>query len=391
MKKKNRLKKKNVPKKATNKKPSRLQLKIKEFQIKLKKWQEEEREKKELKKQEVNRSVKPKGFLARRFGVITFWVLFSFMFLVVTVTIFSSGDKATADQEFEVELNQSTTPEAIQFAENFLKEYFTWTISEEGRESRQQNMVKYVAEELRGHSSFDLDIKNTHWNSKYIKSEIKEIEEKGENLAYLTFLVDFEFTKTQLNEGEEQPETKYLQKYIEVPVAYDGYSYGIYELPKFTFINESETTVKSVEMERLEQADVTISGKIKEFLPTFFKTYAEDEKEKLDYMLKNPDITEGLNGTMLFDSINNIQAFNKDKSNLEDEIKEFIVFVEVKLIEPETQMAFLINHQLELVYEDDRLLVSGMNNHQYEGVVTTVGEKSSIDEIGDGLDVEGEK
>jgi hypothetical protein len=372
-----KVKKKKVTKNEMDKKPS----KLKKLQILFKNWLEEEKQKNEIRKQEINRSVKPKGFLARKLGIITFWILFLFMFLVIIVTIFSGNDEVTAGKDIEIEINQATTPEAIQFAENFLKDYFTWTLSEEGQEKREQAMVKYVAEELRDHSSFALDLKNMTWNSKYIKSEIKNIEEKGEHLAYLTFLVEFEFTKA--SEGKDQPETKRLQKYIDVPVAHDGYSYGIFDLPKFTFLNEDETTIKSVGMERLDQADVSIANKINEFLPTFFKTYAEDEKEKLDYMLKNPDITEGLNGTMLFDSITNIQAFNKEKN--ENEITEFIVFVEVKLIEPETKMPFLVNHQLELVIEDDRLLVSGMNNHEYKEVITNSAEKFSNDETVDSL------
>lgn len=365
---------KTTNKKKVKTKPS----KFKELHLKFKRWQEMEKEKKELKKQDINYSIKPKGYFARKFGVITFWTLFSFMFLVVAITLFSGNDEATADENLQVKVNPSSTPEAIQFAENFLADYFTWQVSEVGRQERTQTMLKYMSEDLRGHAA--LDIKNMEWNSVFKGADLKRITEKGENLAYITFLVDFEFTKIGAgNDSEGNPEVQRLKKYIDVPVAFDGHSYGVYELPKFTYIYEDETTVKQVKTtERLEQADVTISEKIKEFLPTFFKTYAEDEKDKLNYMIKNENVTDGLNGTMNFDKINSLQAF---KGNAEN---EFIVFTEVIFIEPETQASFIVNHQLELTLEEDRLLVSGMNNQKNKGVISNIENKGN-DEIEEDL------
>lgn len=365
MKLKKHLKKEKTPKKKNLDKPP---LKIKTMIIKFKKWQEMEKEKKELKKQDINYSIKPKGYFARKIGVASFWVLFSFMFLVVCVTLFSPNDEATAENEMNFEINQATTPEAIQFAENFLKEYFTWTVNEEGNKVRQEKLMKYISEELVGHPAFD--VKNLEWNSTFKKSEIREITEKGDHLAYITFLVDFEFTKVinadDPEQNEKGPEIKTLQKYIEVPVAYDGYSYGIYELPKFTHIFEDKTTVKSVKTStKFQQADIEIVNKVNEFLPTFFKTYAEDEKEKLNYMLKKENITNGLNGSMRFEDIENLQVFNGNEEN------QFFVFVEVIFVEPETQTPFVVNHQLELTLEQDKLLVSGMNDAPNKGVIST--------------------
>lgn len=359
-------KKVSSPKKITkDKKPT----KLKEIRLKFKKWQEMEKEKKELKKQDINNSIKPKGYVARKTGVVSFWVLFSFMFLVVVVTMFSGDSKATADKTVEVEENYATSPEAIQFAENFLEDYFTWTETEENKEVRKQKMMKYVAEELRDHRA--LDIRSNEWNSVFKSAELKKITEKGDNLAYITFLVNFEFEKVKQDKKDKKPEVKQLQKYISVPVAYDKHSFGIYELPKFTYIYEDETTLDKVQYPKLEQADVEVVERIREFLPTFFKTYAEDEKEKLNYMIKNENVTNGLNGTMQFESIESLQAFNGKKKN------HYIVYTEIKLIEPETNIPFFATHQLEIMQQEDRLIVSGMNNQEIKGVVSTIeGEES---------------
>lgn len=363
--------KRGSKKKANQKKKtaSKTSLKIKELQLKFKRWQEQEKERKELKRQELNQSVKPKGYVARKTGVVIFWALFGFMFLVVTITLFSGDDNASADQNFDVVQNEATTPEAIQFAENFLKDYFTWTASEEGQEKRIGIMAKYLAESLRGHKA--LDIQNLEWNSTFKKAELKDITEKGENLAHITFLVDFEFQqKSDKENKDKEQESKHLQKYIQVPVAYDGYSFGVYELPKFTYINEDETTVKEVKTERLEQSNVSVADKIKEFLPTFFKAYAEDEQEKLNYMLKEDNSVQSLDGSMIFEDIENLQVFNGKAEN------QYLVFAEIRFREPETNVVFFVTHQLELIQEDQRFLLLGMDNFDEKGVISSINEES---------------
>jgi len=73
--------------------------KFREYYLKWKKWYEMKKENKEFLKRNQNKSIKPKGYVARKIGVVSFWVLFGFMFLVVMVTFFSSDDKANADQK----------------------------------------------------------------------------------------------------------------------------------------------------------------------------------------------------------------------------------------------------------------------------------------------------
>lgn len=339
---------------------------FKKLYLNFKKWQEIEDEKRQLKEERKNNySIRPKGYIQRKIGVFSFWVLFGFMFLVVMVTIFSKNtEKSAADEVIQIEINQATSPEAIEFAKSFLNDYFTWTATNDFREKRKELMVKYVAEKMRGHKAFE--IPNMDWNSRFINAELKQIEEKGSNLAYLTFLVTYEYEETN-HEEDKKPKIKTIQKYIAVPIAYDGYSFGIYELPKITFVFEEETTVKDVKFKRLEHADTQIINKIRDFLPTFFKTYAEDGKAQLNFMITKESVTDGLNGSMLFDGIENSNVFIGEKDN------EFIVFAEIRLIDPLTDTVFYINHQLELVQQDDKFLVSGMDNFESEGVLSKVG------------------
>ncbi|WP_205601841.1 conjugal transfer protein [Gracilibacillus thailandensis] len=367
--------KKNTPKKIST---------FKRYYLKFQKWQEGEKEKKEMKKRDINYSVKPKGYFARKIGVIFFWSLFLFMFLVVIVTLFSGGDDSNADELLQVENNQATSPEAIQFAENFLKDYFTWTATNDGKDQRKELMIKYVAEGIRNHSG--LSIPNMDWNSTFKNAELKRITEKGTNLAYLTFLVEYEYVEVKEDKKKDKPEKKKIQKYIDVPIAFDGHSYGVYELPKFSYVYEDETTVKEVKYDRMNQAESEATNSIQEFLPTFFKTYAEDEKDKLNFMITDDNVTDGLNGTMRFDKVENSKIYKGQADN------QFIVFAEVKLIDPETETKFNVTHQLELVKQEDRFLVSGMNNYDNKGVISSIEDDSndSSEEVIDGDTENGE-
>lgn len=348
---------------------SKINSKITIFYRKWKKWSEMEKEKKELKKLNQNKSIKPKGFVARKFGVITFWTLFGFMFLVVMVNLFSSGNETNAEKKVEIEQNYATTPEAIQFAKNFIQDYFTWNIKSDEFQKHVESLEKYYTKEVYENSA--LDTKRAGYNSTFKDAQLKKVEKKGDNLSYITFLVTFQLTKVG-TDGKENPAKITTSKYVVVPVAYDGKTFGVYELPKFTYIYEDKTTIKEVKTQaKLQKADTGIAEQIEEFLPTFFKTYAEDEKDKLNYMLTNEKVTDGLNGTMKFDSIEKVEVFNGKKE------KHYIVFTQVLFADPLTKIPFRTNYQLEIVKQKDHYVVFGIDNLTEKGVVS---EKSQSNE-----------
>lgn len=360
-----------------NKKPS----KFREYYLKWKKWSEMEKEKKEFLKRNQNKSIKPKGYVARKIGVVSFWVLFGFMFLVVMVTFFSSDDKANADQKIEIKQNYATSPEAIQYAKNFVQDYFNWTISDEAIKGRNQTLEKYFVKGI--FQSATMDLKQVGWNSSFKEAQLKKVEDKGENLAYITFLVKFELKRVPTPEQPENTETKELEKYFVVPIAYDGGTFGVYELPKFTYIYEDKTTIKEVATKgKLQKANVDIIQQIETFLPTFFKTYSEDEKDKLNYMLTNEKVTNGLNGTIHFDSIDKMEVFNGSKEN------HYIVFTQVIFVEPETGIPFKVNHQLELVKQGDRFVVDGMDNMTDKEVVSEGDKDKEVNVKAKPVDIE---
>ncbi|MEC1158703.1 conjugal transfer protein [Cytobacillus horneckiae] len=337
----------------------------------VKRFLQTEKERAEFKKRKKNSSIKPKGFVSRKLGVTSFWVMFGFMFLVVLVTMFS-GNSSEANSNKDVlppDKNQAASLEAVQFAENFAKDYFTWNLTDKDKVNRKEKMQAYLAQGIDQNAG--LDYTGLEWDSNYRSSELKKIEEEGNDIAHITLLVNFE-----LSQGDgEKKKVKQSQKYFVVPVAFDGETFGVYELPKFTYIYEN-TTLKEVKSERLKQADVKESEKIKAFLDTFFRSFAEDSKDKLNYILTDEKIADGLNQTMLFEQVNKSNVF---KDPVED--NSFVVFTEVRLIEPETNIPFLVNYQLTVLKKDGKYIVSGIDDQKNKVVESIeVEEDEEIDE-----------
>ncbi|GAE93046.1 hypothetical protein JCM21714_2080 [Gracilibacillus boraciitolerans JCM 21714] len=302
-------------------------------------------------------------------GVISFWSLFSIMVLVVLVTMFG-GSSSNAEIDYkkilEANKNHATTDEAIQFAENFTQDYFTWKATDEGKNNRKSIMSKYMIEDLDDYGG--IDFTNMKKNAVVRNVELRQIEEKAKDVAHITFYVEYE-----LKESGEDAKTIKSEKYFVVPVAYDGKTYGVYELPKFTFLEEA-TTVKSVSTPKYKKADTSEKNEIQEFLSTFFSSYAEDSQDKLNYLLYTEDLTPGLKQTVLFNQIKNSDIF------LGENELEYLAVAEVIFKDPKSDISFATNYQLNLVKREGRYMVAGIDdiaNKQVETIEETEEENNN--------------
>lgn len=303
-------------------------------------------------KQKKEKRQRPKGYTARRTGAAAFWLLFGFMFLTVNVTLFSKSNedsrpKATAVEQTE---NLAIKPEAIQFAESFTAHYFNWGSSEEKKKAREEKLKLFLAAGLDPQAG--LNMQKVTWNAAHKGSTIKKVEDLGNNKALITFYVNTElFRETE----EDEPETKSLSKYFVVPVAYDGQSYGVYELPKFTHMDE-QTTIKAEEQTGLQKASTSPdTTAVRKFLDTFFKSYTEDSTDQLAYILEEGSDITGLNQSMTFLKVASADIYETDKD------KEFVVNSKVIMQDPESEMQFYTDYELTVKKEGERFVVSSMN------------------------------
>ncbi|WP_336766149.1 conjugal transfer protein [Paenibacillus sp. USHLN196] len=314
-------------------------------------------------KVEERKAYRPRGYRTRKFGTIVFWIMFGFVFLVFffsTLNPSKQEDVNAAAVEQTPTLNPATTTTAVQYAENFAKEYFTWKPGSEALAKRQERLAPYLAEGIDPHAGLEpTSLKTT---SVLLSTEIANIEEKGDNKAYVTLKVyqklgipkEVETTdkKTKKKTTTTKYEPKEVSKFFVVPVAY-AQNYGIYDLPKYTYINPQTTVVASDPKNGLQDvAESEVKQNIRNFLDTFFGSYATDPADKLAYLLEDKDHPSGLNKRMNFVNVKNSQIYQGETP------ETYIVFATVVLEDPVSEDRFVTNYRLDITQKDGRYVVS---------------------------------
>lgn len=299
----------------------------------------------------------PKGYRARRYGVYAFWSVFIGIFLFLGLLLLSNGSD-DSDKKEDILYDKVASQEATVFAQNFMRAYFQWERTDEGIVARQQALSPYLVKGLDINAG--LVTKGLEWNSTYLSSQIRDVAIIEPGIGQLTFQV-----KSKLSNGKEE---KVLEQFMVVPIAYDGASFGIYELPKYTDM-ANQTTVKAVKDKRLKTAATEDSNEVKAFVETFFKTYVEGEYEQLRYLLvKDSDIT-GLNAKYTFKAVNEIEV-------LQDEAETgFIANVNVAIVNPVTMLETMMSYQLSIKKSEDKFVVKAMDDFTGK----TIESKSATD------------
>lgn len=286
----------------------------------------------------------PKGYRARRVGVYAFWSIFVGMFLFLGLLLLSNGSD-DSDKKEDILYDKVASQEATVFAQNFIQAYFQWERTDEGIVARQQALAPYLVKGVDVNAG--LVTKGIQWNSTYVSSQIRDVAIIEPGIGQITFQV-----KSKLSNGTEE---KVLEQFMVVPIAYDGESFGVYELPKYTDI-ANQTTVKAVTDKRLKTASTDETNEVKAFVETFFKTYVEGEYGQLRYLLvKDSDIT-GLNAKYTFKEMNEIEVLKNEAET------GFIANVKVAIVNPETTVETLMSYQLSINKSEDKFVVKAMDD-----------------------------
>src|SRR5690625_1528980 len=227
-----------------------------------KKKSDEEVEKRNEKKA-VKRN-KPRGMTAKRVGMITFWLLFSFMFFVVAINFVGSSSNGIEYDRIESK-NDLFTSEGVEFTKDFVKDYFTWDIDKHAKDIRKHRLKPYFI------SSFDkLDelVFDREWASVAKKEDItlKDIQFINEQEARYTFHVKFRMEKPtdkkdtkidydklsfeEILEKENEvivkngKKIKQAEKYIDIPVYLsEKNEFAVSDVPDFTYFEIDRTSV----------------------------------------------------------------------------------------------------------------------------------------------------
>ncbi|MFI8658025.1 conjugal transfer protein [Priestia megaterium] len=301
---------------------------------------------------------KPKSYKARKTGVALAWVAIAAPTIFVAANFGGTSSDATEAKRPVVQMkeNPATSQAAVQFAKDFTEKYFFWKTGDDGRGLREKDLSVYLAEGLDPFAGLDMD--NLKSNSMLKDAKIRNIEEQGKNKAKITLLATYEVTTEGKPAGDDkkpEQQKKTATKAIVVPIKYTGTTYGVYELPTFTGTSQ-KTNLKVDLNNTLEKSSNTfIVQKIQNFLETFFKSYSEDSKDQLSYILDDKKHQEGLQKSLKFTEVENVEVYKGTKKG------EYIVDCLVHFQDPDSQSNITTKYRLTVEKQDTRYIVTKIN------------------------------
>lgn len=284
----------------------------------------------------------------RKAGVVLTWIWVLWITLVVVATQATSG---TAESEVEKILAQqkeniAASTAGTEFAKTFAAEYFEWEPSSEGWEQRQERLAPYLANGLDEQAG--TIVLKQEWSSVLESASVAAVKETGAQQAMVTLKVVQKLTKKE----KEESFTEKNESYFTVPVGYEK-GFGIYQLPSFTTVPESTELVRTkIEGEHVNGETIE---NVKNFLPTFFQSYSVDTPDKLAYFTNDPNALHGLEGTMVFEEIEEADVVGTATE------KEYLVLATVILRDPETGSGYRSQYRLTVAEKDGRYIVLKLN------------------------------
>ncbi|MHA2895721.1 conjugal transfer protein [Bacillus cereus] len=305
---------------------------------------------------EPRKALRVPSYRGRLIGKWLFWGILAWMFFVSCTTVFKTmkaDAKVTPQTETKQvvpEQNLATRPEAIEFARLFTKEYFTWKRGEEDLRKRAERLKIYLSKDV--DSQAGVETNALQWDSEFLAATLLKVDDKKQKEANVIFKVKYKLHRMKPdNTGEE---VKEVMQQVSIPVQTDGKAFVVNGLPQVVKINE-KATVKETEDEREEVKDVKAKTEIREFLPTFFKSYTTATQKELAYVLENPEI-KGLEGSMKLDKIISSKVYpGKTKGTYE-------VQAEVLLIDAHSETKMKAAYTLVVKQTGKQFVVTDLQN-----------------------------
>lgn len=366
----------------------------------------EQRKSEQKKKQKQN---KPKGLLGKRLGVIMFWALFSFMLLVTVVNVFTSPINEANENLLTNDRNELFENEGLEFAREFVHDYFNWDIDRHGEEKWITNIQNYFTNRV---TDFD-NAFDKEWSSNLNKDDIvlKKVEAISDTKARYVFSInltlkkptnqkddEYEFEKMNFEEVQKVEnnirvingqKVKRAKKYISVPILIDKDTgrMAVFDIPSFTYVNGNADQVEVPEdiLSKLSiLSDGFVENNVISFLNTFFEAYSSDSRDKISYILEDEKHQYGLRGTMKFKQIDSARVYK-----LDDNHNRFIADVNVLLEEPSTKIEFLNKYLLVIKRKEQRYVIESLNDEKYveELILEYVADDGDFDDNLDNLDM----
>lgn len=329
----------------------------------LKKTSEHEKEKSELKK--VLKENRPKGYMAKKAGVVTFWGMISLLIGLFVILII--GNSSSSADNLKRTNTSEETQAVVDYGKRFLRAYLPMQFNEKSstltvEEERAAKLAYFTSNNLLDDlSKVYQDTHNVSFKDIFLH------DAKIEGDTYLvTYRVDLQFQEnpySQTFEGDvKQLQTTSTTKYMTVKIASlpDTGEFIVYELPSFVAIKDEPKNVAVNEKSELKSIfDNTLTKRVEQFAFTFMDSYMKDSREKLSYLVVADYQLDGFAEELKLNKLNSVEVFQGAAVN------EYLAYVSALVAETETGVMFPTTYTLAIVEEEGIFLVKALNDKSY--------------------------
>lgn len=341
---------------------------FKKFWNVYKKLDEKEKEKNEIKK--ALKANRPKGYLAKKIGVYSFWTIMAMIVLLLVVVNVNKGN-VSADND-EQDLKQYS--QAISdFGRQFLKSYLPIQFNENTQVNalqteRQEKLAPYVTSDILATlSKVQQDTHNIALKDIYVH----DVQANGD-----TYLITYKinmllstnpFSKTILKDDKTDKSKVEIVKnnktvYMTVKVFHqeDEDRFVVYELPSFEAVEGNEQSINVNEKAGLTTLlDMTKEKQIASFVQTFLDSYMKDTKDKLSYLVVPEYELNGFNEALKLMSLEQVEVFEGAANN------EYLVYANALIADSDTEVVYPTTYTLAVVENDGVYLVKAVDDKSY--------------------------
>ncbi len=287
--------------------------------------------------------------------LVIFWTLGSLRGFTLAAKVHSLPDQQQVETKVEKE-NFAVSVGAQKFAENFLREYFTW--NKDNYQERVDRLKPYLRKGIDEQAGLRFD--TLTGNSSPEKVESWEVYESGDKTSEITFRVTHtiktmtETIDEQGNVKQEEQASGPFEKWIIVPVITDGEAFLINGIPTFTS-KPAVANISPLQSETENASVVTseVKKEITEFLNTFYKQYSTGTIAELEYLTTDKTIRP-LDSTIVFNQIEDLLVIAKKENG-------YLIKTKVIFTENQSKAQLIQNHTMIVSKGDDRWQIIKFN------------------------------
>lgn len=312
------------------------------------------------------RKPKEKDYVLKRNSYLKVLRAFLWAFIVF---FFVKGILVTAQPTDEEQINQTIksfkqefasfkgeNEEIMSFAQNFAREYLTYTVKDE--EGYRLRLQPYVSDRFL--RTADITDFSSSAEATYVQAYRKEQYDQNQYDVYV--MADITYTYTDSYSDEDGTVTTTTHKktdktYLKIPVYAKNNAYIIEDLPVYVsdslLLGDYDTIAVSG-----SKASDAVTADIKTTLLNFFSAYYEADQSVIDYYLSSTADKStfwGLYGRYCFDSITSLNCYTVEGIN------GYICLVNLKIKDSGNNATLSQQYNLLIRSEGTRYYIQDMN------------------------------